>query len=120
MANARDFARVVALADQALSTSGSYRNFVLIGGRPAGHIIDPRTGAPAASALASVSVVHASCAHSSALATALFVLGPEEGYALAARDNLAGLFIVREGTTLAPRATAAFVATVAGPAPPIR
>jgi thiamine biosynthesis lipoprotein len=71
----RSPAAVFALTGRALSTSGDYRNFFSADGRRYGHIIDPRTGVPASGELASVSVVHDSCATSSALATGLFVLG---------------------------------------------
>lgn len=101
-------AEVIALNGNALSTSGDYRNFVVLGGRRYGHIIDPRTGAPVSGTLASVSVVHASCATSSALATALFVLGAEEGYRLATRERFAGFFQERAGSEMRVRATPEF------------
>jgi thiamine biosynthesis lipoprotein len=101
-------AGVVALTDQAVSTSGDYRNFFTVSGRRYGHIIDPRRGEPVAGALAAVSVVHESSATSSALATALFVLGAEEGMHLAAEHRLACVFVLREGATLVARATPAF------------
>ena len=101
-------AHIVTLSGQALSTSGDSHNFMTVAGHRYGHIIDPRTGRPAANSLASVSVVHASCARSSALATALFVLGADAGFALATREQLAALFLVRDGATLVPRATPEF------------
>lgn len=103
-------AAVVELEGAALSTSGNYRNYAVIAGRRHGHIIDPRTGRPAESRLASVSVVHASAAWSSALATALFVLGSEEAWALATRERVACLLQVREasGETVTLRATPEF------------
>jgi FAD:protein FMN transferase len=103
-------AAVVELDGGALSTSGNYRNYVVIGGRPYGHIIDPRTGHPAASRLAAVSVVHASAAWSSSLATGLFVFGPEEAWRLAVRERIACLLQVREGAgeAVTLRATAEF------------
>jgi FAD:protein FMN transferase len=104
----RAIASVIGLSDQALSTSGDYRNFFMSNGRRYSHIIDPRTGRPATSALASVTVVHASCARSSALATALFVLGPEDGFQLALHERLACLFIVRDATGFTQRATPEF------------
>jgi FAD:protein FMN transferase len=104
----RPIARVVVLSGQALSTSGDYRNVVIERGRRYGHIIDPRTGAPATSELAAVSVVADSCARSSALATALFVLGPERGFALAEEQRIAGLFFIRRGRGFEQRATSAF------------
>lgn len=101
-------ASVVALSGHALSTSGDSHNFLTVAGRRYGHILDPRTGRPVAPALASVSVIHASCATSSALATALFVLGADAGFALASREHVAALFLVRDGPTLLPRATPPF------------
>jgi thiamine biosynthesis lipoprotein len=106
--DARAIACVLVLTGEALSTSGDYRNFFHVGRQRFGHIIDPRTGQPPASGLASVSVVHASCAMSSALATGLFVLGPEEGYRLALAHGLACLFQVRNGTELVRRSTPEF------------
>ena len=47
------------------------------------HVIDPRTGRPVAHGLASVSVLHEDCGRADALATALLVLGPERGRAVA-------------------------------------
>lgn len=87
---------VIALRDIALATSGDYRNFYQSGGRRYSHTIDPRTARPIAHALASVSVLHPEAVYADALATALNVLGPEAGYALAEREGLAALFIVRE------------------------
>ena len=101
-------ASVVTLNGHALSTSGDYRNFFQTGQRRYGHIIDPRTGEPVLNSLAAVSVVHASCAHSSALATALFVLGAEDGFRLARKEGLACLFFIRSETGVVQRATPAF------------
>ena len=105
---ASSIACLVTLDGQALSTSGDYRNFFQVGPRRYGHIIDPRTGEPASSSLAAVSVVNASCARSSALATALFVLGPDDGFRLATERQLACLFFVRRGTDIVQKATPAF------------
>lgn len=102
-------AAVVVLAEgAALSTSGDSRNAFVHDGRRYGHIIDPRTGRPVASHLASVSVVRASCAESSALATGLFVLGPDEGLRVAEAQGIAALFLVREGNAIVRRATPEF------------
>lgn len=98
------------LRDASLSTSGDYRNFFEANGYRFAHEIDPRTGRPVAGGLASVSVVHASGARADALATALFVLGPAEGYALAERLDLAALFITRAGDHFDARRTEEFAA----------
>ncbi len=95
-AGAPAIACVVPLSGHALSTAGDYRNFFIEVGRRYGHIIDPRTGRPAGNELASVAVVHAaSCAQSSALATAIFVMGADAGFRFAVREELACVFFVR-------------------------
>lgn len=91
----RTVERVVPLSDLSMATSGDYRNFFESNGRRYSHTIDPRTGQPIEHRLASVSVLHAECAWADAYATALNVLGPDDGYALAQRLGLQALFVVR-------------------------
>jgi thiamine biosynthesis lipoprotein len=86
---------VVGLAGAAMATSGDYRNYFVEGGRRYSHEIDPASAAPVAHALASVTVVDADTMRADALATALMVLGPERGRALAERLALAVQFVVR-------------------------
>lgn len=64
------------------------------------HTIDPRNGMPIANALASVTVVHERAMAADAWSTALTVLGPEQGLALAERKRLAVRFLLREGNGL--------------------
>lgn len=87
--------RVVELENQAMATSGDYRNYYVKNGRRLSHLIDPRTGHPIEHGLASVSVVDASAARADALATALAVLGPTDGYSVAESQGLAAFFIRR-------------------------
>jgi FAD:protein FMN transferase len=86
---------VVELDGLGASTSGDYRDFRMVGGRRVSHTMDPRTGAPVTHGLASVCVVDKSTARADAYATALMVLGPQEGMQLAIRLGLAALFIER-------------------------
>jgi thiamine biosynthesis lipoprotein len=86
---------VVELADLAMATSGDYRSFYEAGGQRVTHFIDPRTGRPVQNGLASVSVVHDSAAEADAWATALSVLGPEEGMETALALRLGVYFIWR-------------------------
>lgn len=92
---AREVERVVPLSDLSVATSGGYRNYFEEDGRTYAHIVDPRTGRPVESALASASVFHRRCAVADAYATAMIVLGPIEGSRLAAELDLPALFIVR-------------------------
>ena len=73
---------VLPLSNLALATSGDYERYAVIDGRRYCHIIDPRTGRPA-DGCRSVSVLAPTAALADALATAVFVLGPERGLALA-------------------------------------
>ena len=109
----------VDLVDQAMATSGDYRNFYEQDGKRLAHIIDPRSGRPVQHGLASVSVVHRRAALADAWATALGVLGPEEGFARAEREGLAGYFLVRvEGGSFESRSTRAFLALQGSPTGP--
>ncbi|MEM8768624.1 MAG: FAD:protein FMN transferase [Pseudomonadota bacterium] len=90
--------RVLSIDGRAVATSGDYRNFIDYGDSEAGrvsHTIDPRTGRPVTHNVASVTVVHESTMLADGLATALNVLGLEEGLALAESQGLAALFVVR-------------------------
>jgi len=105
-------ARVLALEDAAIATSGEYRNFRIVEGQRASHTIDPRTGRPIAHHLAAVTVIASECARADALATALNVLGPEQGWQLAVQHDLSALFQVASpsGDAFEERATPAFEA----------
>lgn len=102
----------VPLRDQALATSGDYRSFYLDeAGRRLGHILDPRTLRPVRHELAAVTVVRPTAVEADGLATALFVLGPRQGRALAEREGWAALFVVRtQPGRFTTEATPAFAA----------
>ena len=100
--------RVLALEEHAIATSGDYRNYrETADGTRVSHTIDPRTARPIAHGLASVTVLHREAAWADAWATALNVLGPDEGYLLAERESLAATFIVRDGDGFEARSTPA-------------
>lgn len=89
------FQRAVLLAGATMASSGDYRNYYEADGVWLSHLIDPRSGRPIAHDLAAVSVVHADGARADAWATALVVLGPDEGFAVALREGLAAYFTER-------------------------
>ncbi len=103
----REIARVVALDNLSLATSGDYRNFFIKDGRRYAHIVDPRTGRPTEH-VAAVSIAHPSAMTADALATALMVLGPEQGMKLAREQGWPVQFVVREGNVLRTTATPQF------------
>ncbi len=104
-AQERAIYEVVELRDRAMATSGDYRNFTVVEGTRYSHTIDPTTGRPVSHHLASVSVVADTCAEADALATALNVLGPQRGLALAREEDLAALFLVGDPSSLEAQAT---------------
>ena len=105
---------VVPLSGRSMATSGDYRNYFEHGGRRYSHEIDPHTAAPIAHGLASVTVIADDCMTADALATALIVLGPQAGWALATREKIAAHFIVRGADgRLHDRVTEAFAALAA-------
>ena len=85
------------LHDSAVSTSGDANQNVEIGGVRYSHIVDPRSGV-ALTGRSSVTVVAPDCATSDGLATAVSVLGPEEGMRLVdSTSGAAALFVRAEG-----------------------
>lgn len=113
---ARGIDRVVRPGERALATSGSYKNFFDRDGERLSHTLDPRTARPVTHRLVSVTVLADTCALADAWATALEVLGPEEGWALVERQGLAARFVVEREGELAERMTPSFArATDASP-----
>lgn len=77
----RYFARLSFDRKGAIVTSGDYEKFFVRNGRRYHHIIDPETGYPAQGTV-SVTVIAETSMSADALATGVFVLGPEKGMAL--------------------------------------
>jgi FAD:protein FMN transferase len=88
---------LIALHGLSIATSGDYRRYFVDpdAQRHYAHTIDPRTGYPANHVLASVTVLHRECMFADAWSTALMVLGPDAGMALAQRQRLAACFVMR-------------------------
>jgi thiamine biosynthesis lipoprotein len=85
------------ISNRAVATSGDYEQFISIGGRRYSHILDPRSGKPV-SGLTSVTVFSARAADADALATALFVMGSDEGIELVEElSDVEALFVTEEG-----------------------
>ncbi|WP_439543669.1 FAD:protein FMN transferase [Hyphomicrobium sp.] len=91
---------LLALTGRSVATSGDERRYFERGGRRYAHTIDPRSGTPVAHDLVSVTVVAEACMTADAAATALTVLGPEQGPAFAERHGLAARFVRYDGKTL--------------------
>lgn len=83
----------VLLASGSLATSGGSERDLVGGKQRVGHILDPRSGRPAAFR-GSVSVWHESALVADILSTALYVMGPAQGLAWADDRSVAALFLV--------------------------
>ena len=92
----RTIGRIIPVSDLAVATSGDYRQYYEVDGKRMAHILDPRVGRPIQHGLASVTVLDDLAVRADGLSTALMVLGPDEGFALAERLDLAALFIMRD------------------------
>ena len=90
---------LVELSGWALATSGDYRNYFEVDGIRYSHTLDPRTGRPVTHQLASVSVLAERALDADAWATALNVLGPNQGLELAEKRGVAALFLIYDGDT---------------------
>lgn len=91
----RSIQLIVPVSDFGLATSGDYRNFVMKDGKRYSHILDPVTGKPVTHELASVTVLAENAMRADGLATAILVLGTQNGMELANRLMLPVFFIIR-------------------------
>ena len=96
----------------AVATSGDYRHRHSHAGASWAHSIDGRTGRPVDNAVASVSVAQDNCMMADAWATALLVLGPHDGVALAQALDIPARFLIREGEALRDVITGDFAAII--------
>ena len=90
----RGVQQVLNVSDKSVATSGDYRNYFTVDGKRYSHTIDPRTGAPVDHDLVAVTVVTSTAVWADGLATALLVLGPDEGLQFATDNSIAALFLV--------------------------
>lgn len=100
--------QVLPLSDLAMATSGTYRNYFDAEAKRYSHTINPVTGRPVEHDTISVTVFHESCMTADGLATALLVMGADEGVKLAEESDLAALFISGTEENLIEQTTSVF------------
>ena len=83
----QEIGAIAKLQGQSMATSGNYRNYFESGGKFYSHTIDPRTGFPTDHSVLSASVIAEDCMTADALATAMMVLGPDQGKALVESES---------------------------------
>ena len=93
-AGLRDIQTAVPLIDEALATSGNYRNVYEVNGQKFSHTINPVTGFPERSRLLSASVFAPDCMTADAYATACMVAGPEQALAFAKNDDQIEVYLI--------------------------
>jgi thiamine biosynthesis lipoprotein len=99
---------VLPVSNLSVATSGDYERYRMIDGKRVHHIIDPRTGYPSTGCM-SATVVAKGAMTADALATAVFVLGPEAGLALLeALPGVEGILVDSDGKTSASKGLAGF------------
>lgn len=87
--------QIIVPKDNAVATSGDYRNYYEFDGQRFSHIIDPATGKPINHKIVSVTVIHPSSMTADGLSTALMVMGEEKALAFAEKHELAVYIIVK-------------------------
>jgi len=96
IADPRDRSRRIATlrsARNSAATSGNSEHARVVGGRTIGHLLDPRSGEPAAN-FGSVTVVADLAIDADCLSTGLFVLGPERALEFAAEHAAIDVVVV--------------------------
>ena len=106
---------MLALGAGAIATSTRLRRAWTRDGEELHHLIDPRTGLPAAIGLASVTVVAGDAWRAEVLAKAAFVAGPVDGARLVTDDGATGLLVTTTagGRARRPRAVPRVIARTA-------
>lgn len=105
---------IVVLANRAIATSGTTKDFFEQDGRRYSHAIDPTTARPVEHPPMAVSVVADTAMEADGWATALLVLGPKRGYSFAQARGLAALLVTASGPTFDVRVTDALRAHLLG------
>jgi thiamine biosynthesis lipoprotein len=93
----RELMQVIPLTDLSMATSGDYRNLRRWGESKFSHFIDPKTGWPVQSEIASATVLAEDCATADAVATGLMSCNLEQALELINLHQWSVLLIVRRG-----------------------
>ena len=78
---------ILSIENQAVATSGRYRNFYFYNGKYYSHILNPLNGYPIDHNTVSVTVIADNCLLADAYATGLLVMGKEKGLDFVNKNN---------------------------------
>ncbi len=101
--------KVLEITDTGMATSGDYRNYFEVDGKRFSHTIDPRTGRPITHKLASITILKPTSMEADALATAIMVMGPEQGSQFAETYHVPAFFIIKSDKGFEEKMSTAFV-----------
>lgn len=107
--NERAVQQIIVPKNNAIATSGDYRNYYEVDGQRFSHIIDPDTGRPINHKLVSVTVIHPSSMTADGLSTALMVMGEEKALAFAEEHNIAAYIITKTENGFIEQSTVKFM-----------
>lgn len=112
VSESRAVQKIISVGDNAVATSGDYRNYFEEDGIRYSHLIDPITGYPIQHNTVSATVVHASSMTADGLATAMMILSAKDAQALAEEQGIALMLILKEGNTFVEYQSPAFTQMV--------
>jgi len=94
----QDLLAAFAVKNQAVATSGDYQRYFVKDGVRYHHIFDPATGRPARKMI-STTLITTEVMEADAMATAVFVMGPEAGLAwVDSLDNVEAMVMLEDGS----------------------
>ncbi len=105
----RAIQEVIEPGNMSMATSGDYRNFFEQDGVHYSHLINPKTGKPINNHVASVTVLATDCMTADAWATAFSIMDQDSSLALADKEKLPVLLIVKTKNGFETRASKAFL-----------
>jgi thiamine biosynthesis lipoprotein len=105
----RSVHQVIIPKNNAVATSGDYRNYYEASGQRFSHIIDPSTGKPINHKLVSVTVIHPSSMTADGLSTAMMVMGEAKAIAFAEENDIAAYFIAKTDHGFVEQSTVKFM-----------
>ncbi|HIF9227383.1 TPA: FAD:protein FMN transferase [Photobacterium damselae] len=95
ISNERAVQDIIQVGNNGIATSGDYRNYFEQDGVRYSHLINPRTGKPIANHVVSVTVISPNSMTADAYATTFSVMGEHESIALANKEQLPVMLIVK-------------------------
>lgn len=108
ISNERSVQQIIVPKNNAVATSGDYRNYFESNGQRFSHIINPKTGKPINHKLVSVTVIHPSSMTADGLSTAMMVMGEDRALKFAQDNNIAAYFISKSDSGFIEESTLEF------------